>query len=504
MHIEQNTAELLREMYLQEKYRGLVVVLRMLKVLTTCDSHILQNLFMDSYNTVDHSTLHRLDDLVLPGIGYAIYSVKRDCFVASKDLLSRSLIGRALPVNHIGVKAMETREEVLGIGRMIMGDLIACAAPVEHNNEVVGFVSVGEKIRKVYSDLKGSEKYRIDYMDPKRIRIIEKVFEDVLGEHDTALETKDKLVDIVFESTTMKEIVDILNRVGPTNASVLLCGETGTGKDIIARYLHSISKRNNGNFVALNCAAVPENLIESELFGYEEGSFTGATKTKMGKIELANGGTLFLDEIGDMSLNLQAKLLRAIEERELERLGSLSKKAVDIRIVAATNKDIKKQVSEKTFRADLYHRLAVVSLLIPPLRDRVEDIMPLIRHFMEYYCNHYGYRKATLDVKAIEALQKHYFSGNVRELRNVVERIMIFKGGETVYSEDLAGIIDMSVDSVEGKGLKTIIRNEKERLEESMIRDALKNFKGNRTKAAAYLNISRRNLQNKLKLYDIS
>lgn len=507
MYIDQNTVESLREMYLQEKYRGLMVVLRLLKVFTTCDAHILNNLFLDSYNNVDNSILYRLDDLVLPGIGYAIYSIKRKCFVASKDLFNKSLVGRTLPVNHIGAKAMETGKEVLAVGRMIMGDLIACAAPIINNNEIVGFVSVGEKVKKVYSDLKGNEKYRIDYIEQKRIRIIEKVFQEVLYDRETLLGTGDrvaKTVKMVYESSKMKDIVKILNRVGPTNASVLLCGETGTGKDVIARYLHYISKRNNGNFVAINCAAVPENLIESELFGYEEGSFTGAAKTKIGKIELANGGTLFLDEIGDMSLNMQAKLLRAIEEKELERVGSLKKEVVDIRIVAATNKDIKKQVAEKSFRTDLYHRLAVVTLFVPPLRERVEDIMPLMRYFMDYYCNNYGYKKASLDTKACDALLKHEYCGNVRELRNIVERMLIFKGGEKVDYEDLAEIIDNNIDSFEEKGLKAIVRNEKERIEESIIKDALKTFKGNRTKTAEFLNISRRNLQNKLKLYGIS
>lgn len=509
MHIYPKSSPLdsIKEVYLQEKFKGLLLVMGMLKFLIRDDINFFNNVFIDFDSHIDSRHLRKFDDLVLPGIGYAIYSKKKNCFVVSKDLSSKSLVGRFLPANHIGAKAMEMRKEVLAIGRMMMGDLIACASPIEDNNVVVGFISVGEQVRKICNDLKNVE-YSIDYLESKTIKVIDQTFHEILYGYRMLPGTgskASKTVKIVSKSEKMNQIMNTLERVGPTDASILIEGETGTGKEIIARYLHSVSKRNNGNFVAVNCAAVPDNLIESELFGYEEGSFTGASKTKAGKIELANGGTLFLDEIGDMSLNLQAKLLRVLEERELERLGSLKKEVLDIRLVAATNKNIKKLVMEKKFRSDLYHRLAVITLFVPPLRERIEDIMPLVQYYMDYYCNNYGYKKVKLKKDVVDALLKYSFKGNVRELKNIVERMLIFKGGETVFNEDLIKILDDSAlnDSVEEQGLKAIIRGEKERLEESMIRDALKNFNGNRTKTARFLNISRRSLQNKLKYYGI-
>ncbi|MEM9859751.1 MAG: sigma-54 dependent transcriptional regulator [Bacteroidota bacterium] len=241
--------------------------------------------------------------------------------------------------------------------------------------------------------------------------------------------------DIVGESEAIMEVKETIEKVAPTEARVLVTGENGTGKELVARWIHEKSNRSKGQLVEVNCAAIPSELIESELFGHEKGSFTSAVKQRIGKFEQANDGTLFLDEIGDMSVSAQAKVLRALQENRITRVGGDKDIKVNVRVVAATNKDLKKAIEENKFREDLYHRLSVILIKVPALRDRASDIPLLVDRFLEDIATEYGSKKKEIDLSAVELLQKHNWTGNIRELRNVVERLIIMSGGNITQAD---------------------------------------------------------------------
>jgi len=253
---------------------------------------------------------------------------------------------------------------------------------------------------------------------------------------------KSKVQDIVGKSKEIGFIKDTIDRVAPTEARILITGENGTGKELVARWVHEKSKRNKGAIVEVNCAAIPSELIESELFGHEKGSFTSAHKQRIGKFEQANGGTLFLDEIGDMSLSAQAKVLRALQENKITRVGGEKEISVDVRIIAATNKDLRKEILKGKFREDLYHRLAVIIMHVPALNDRREDIPQLVEHFSKMISKEYGGKDKKIDAAAIKALQAYNWSGNIRELRNVVERLIILSQA-TITKKDVANYVSI-------------------------------------------------------------
>jgi two-component system nitrogen regulation response regulator NtrX len=249
-----------------------------------------------------------------------------------------------------------------------------------------------------------------------------------------------KVEEMVGQSDGIKKIRETIDKVAPTDARVLITGENGSGKELVARWLHYKSKRAEAPIVEVNCAAIPSELIESELFGHEKGSFTSAIKQRIGKFEQANGGTLFLDEIGDMSLDAQAKVLRALQEGKITRVGGDKEITVDVRVVAATNKDLMREVEGKAFRLDLYHRLGVILIHVPSLNDRKDDIPLLVDKFLTDIADEYGQAKKAIDKKAIEALQAHNWTGNIRELRNVVERLVILSG-KTITAEDVSSYV---------------------------------------------------------------
>jgi two-component system, NtrC family, nitrogen regulation response regulator NtrX len=249
-----------------------------------------------------------------------------------------------------------------------------------------------------------------------------------------------KVEEMVGQSEGIKKIRETIEKVAPTDARVLITGENGSGKELVARWLHYKSNRAEAPIVEVNCAAIPSELIESELFGHEKGSFTSAIKQRIGKFEQANGGTLFLDEIGDMSLDAQAKVLRALQEGKITRVGGDKEIAVDVRVVAATNKDLMKEVEAKAFRLDLYHRLGVILIHVPSLNNRKDDIPLLIDKFLTDIASEYGQTKKAIDKNAIEALQAHNWTGNIRELRNVVERLIILSG-KTITAEDVSSYV---------------------------------------------------------------
>ena len=241
---------------------------------------------------------------------------------------------------------------------------------------------------------------------------------------------------MIGESEPMMAVKDMIEKVAPTNARVLITGENGTGKELVARQLHDLSARSSGPFIEVNCAAIPSELIESQLFGHEKGAFTSAIKQRKGDFELADGGTLFLDEIGDMSLSAQAKVLRALQENKITRVGSEKEIPVDVRILAATNKNLKTEIEKGNFREDLYHRLSVIVIQVPPLRERKDDIPLLVGNFLEIIAQDMGKPVPNLEPEAVEALKQYQWTGNIRELRNIVERLVILCGSD-ITEEDV-------------------------------------------------------------------
>ena len=242
--------------------------------------------------------------------------------------------------------------------------------------------------------------------------------------------------EMIGDSEPILQVKEMIEKVAVTDARVLITGPNGSGKELVARWIHEKSKRANGSLIEVNCAAIPSELIESELFGHEKGSFTSAIKQRLGKFELAEGGTLFLDEIGDMSLSAQAKVLRALQENKITRVGGDKEIIVNVRVVAATNKDLRKEIEENRFREDLYHRLSVIVIKVPALNERTDDIILLADKFLTDIAEEYGAKKKTLSTKGVEALKQHNWTGNIRELRNVIERLVIM-GGEEITDEDV-------------------------------------------------------------------
>lgn len=309
---------------------------------------------------------------------------------------------------------------------------------------------------------------------------------------------------ILGKSQAIQKIIQLIKRVGPTDARILITGENGTGKELVAKALHRYSKRTDMSFVEVNCAAIPNELLESELFGHEKGAFTGAAARRIGKFEYAHKGTLFLDEIGDMSLTAQAKVLRAIEEGKIERLGSNKIVEVDVRVVAATNQDLHKLIEEGKFREDLFHRLNVIPVHIPPLRERSEDIPELAQAFSDAVCRRNGFPNKSFDKETIKMLQTYEWRGNVRELRNIVERLVIMSTGNKITPDDLAslapkkkGAIDSIIDTA------GTFQEFKDNAEKEFILHQLEKRGWNVSQTAEDLQIQRSHLYNKIKKYGL-
>lgn len=311
--------------------------------------------------------------------------------------------------------------------------------------------------------------------------------------------------DIIGMSPVMLKLKEQITIIAPTDAWVLIRGENGTGKELVAQTIHRMSKRSHKPLVEVNCAAIPEELIESELFGYEKGAFTGATTTKRGKFELANGGALFLDEIGDMSLKTQAKVLRILQEQRFERVGGNKTIHVDVRIIAATNKDMEREIAEGRFREDLYYRINVIPIEIPPLRERVEDIPLLLEAFVSNFAKKMGKRALTIDPKIYECLQAYSWPGNVRELRNLAERLVILSKNDVITCDDLPqsyravskGRVDMPNTPCAMLYCEDF-RSAKAMFEREYIAKKLMEHHGNITKTAEAIGIERRHLHRKI------
>jgi two-component system nitrogen regulation response regulator NtrX len=313
---------------------------------------------------------------------------------------------------------------------------------------------------------------------------------------------------MIGESYAMARLREQVTMAAPTNGRVLVFGENGTGKELVARNIHVMSRRRSAPFVEVNCAAIPEELIESELFGHVRGAFTGALADRRGKFELAHGGTIFLDEIGDMSLKTQAKVLRVLQEQVMEPVGGSTRIRVDARVLAATNKDLPAEIRAGRFREDLYFRLNVVPIFVPPLRERVEDVPLLADHFMAMLAREYGRRPKTFDTDAVRVLQRYPWPGNVRELRNVVERLMIMVPGDRVSSGDLLFLEQGgSVVSTMHTGSKPVaiapLHDARDEFEKQYILRALAAQQGNMSRTAEVLGVERSNLYRKMRAFGI-
>ena len=309
------------------------------------------------------------------------------------------------------------------------------------------------------------------------------------------------LENIIGESPAMQQVFDTVQQVAPARTTVLITGETGTGKELIAKAIHNLSPRKDGPFIAVHAAALPSTLLESELFGHEKGAFTGAVERRIGRFELADGGTLFLDEVGELEQLMQVKLLRVLEERAFERVGGAKTLQVDVRLVAATNRDLKKLVKEGKFRDDLFYRLSVVAVDLPPLRERREDIPLLVRAFLDEFSRESGKQVHELTPEALNLLLAYDWPGNVRELRNAIEQMVVLARTERLTTRDVPlqvrGGADLTRISVVRTGMTV------EEAERQLIVQALKETGGNRTKAALKIGISRRTLHRKLKEYGL-
>ncbi len=320
---------------------------------------------------------------------------------------------------------------------------------------------------------------------------------------------------IVGSSPAIQRVLELIERVADSPSTVLITGESGTGKELVAHRIHDLSARRGRALIKINVAAIPKELIESELFGYEKGAFTGAVTSKPGRFELADGGTLFLDEIGEVPAEIQVKLLRFLQEGELERVGGMRTLRVDVRLVAATNRDLKKDIEAGKFREDLYYRLNVVPIELPPLRERTSDIPPLVDHFREKYNRKLGRKVESVSSAALDLMIRYPWAGNIRELENFMERLVLFADGPVIGDRDLPAELrelagrpspaeeakpaQKPAPTLEGASLKDLVRSASEALERELITKALKVTGGNVTQAAERLKISRKTLQVKMK-----
>ncbi len=317
-------------------------------------------------------------------------------------------------------------------------EVLSKAAEIEKETQFIMISAHGNIETAVEATKKGAYDFIQKPLDLNRLLV---TLRNALDKSHLVTETKtlkqkvNGSFDIIGESNAINHVKETIEKVAPTEARVMITGPNGSGKELVAKWIHAKSLRNKGPLVEVNCAAIPSELIESELFGHEKGSFTSAIKQRIGKFELAHGGTLFLDEIGDMSLSAQAKVLRALQDKKITRVGGEKEISIDVRVLAATNKDLKKEIAEGRFREDLFHRLSVILIQVPSLNERKDDIPLLVDKFLQDIANDYRSKPKTIDVKAVERLKTYDWSGNIRELRNVIERLIILSGDKITIDD---------------------------------------------------------------------
>ena len=341
--------------------------------------------------------------------------------------------------------------------------------------------------------------FSLDLIEFRVKKVLEHQKQKSLAEHYQKIATAESGTGFIGSSPAAKKVINLISKVAASEATVLLTGKSGTGKELAAKMIHNQSPRKEKPFIAVNCAALPETLLESELFGHEKGAFTGADARKRGRFELADSGTLFLDEIGEMSTNVQSKLLRVLEERKLVRVGGVDQINVDVRVLVATNRELKEEIENGKFREDLYFRVNVFPIEMPNLSDRKGDVVPLAIHFLTKS----NYPHLEMDIQVTNLLESYDWPGNIRELRNVLERAVILSGGEPLSVDDFSlEIDDEPIVDAGGDGVSA--REGLEMAEKQMILDALERCSGNKTEAAKMLKITRRRLYSRMKVHEIS
>lgn len=394
-------------------------------------------------------------------------------------------------------------------------ELLKITKEKEPNTPFIIITAYGTIELAVEAMKRGAEDFLLKPIDPDHLLLIVKktLEKQKILKENILLKSESKiyfpLPEIIGSSPVMKKVSEDVNKVAPTDATVLLLGESGTGKELFARAIHSLSKRSKGPFVAINCAAIPETLIENELFGHEKGSYTGAISRQLGKFELAQGGTIFLDEIGELSKDVQGKVLRVLQEKTIERIGGTSTIKVDVRILCASNQDLKRAVEEGRFREDLFYRINIFPITIPPLRNRTSDIPLLVEHFLSKYSKEFGKKKPRVHPEAMKKMLTYHWPGNVRELENTIERAVILSMSDTIMPEDI-----FIGESKEYKYSPLDIFNLPDDLQEATqiilkevetykIEKALLETEKNIEEAAKKLNISTKTLREKIKKYGI-
>ncbi|MBA4536897.1 sigma 54-interacting transcriptional regulator [Bacillus aquiflavi] len=388
---------------------------------------------------------------------------------------------------HIVVKS--GKEEIADLQYIKGNYMIANRIPIRSNGEVIGaFGTVFFRDAQEWMKMNS------------HVRSLFLKMQSYIQDIDSGV--KYGLSDILAVSKSMNDLKEKVKMIAPSDISILICGESGTGKELFAHSIHQLSGRSHQPFVKVNCAAIPEHLLESELFGYEEGAFTGAKRGgKKGKFQLADGGTLFLDEIGDMPLNMQMKLLRALQEKEVEPIGSTKPISVDVRIIAATNRPLEKMMKEKRFREDLYYRISVVPFNIPPLRDRMEDLSVLCDYFIKKICKKAGKRISGIAKEVMNLFSRYQWPGNVRELENVIGASIHLSNGDMITMDSLPEHMrEPSQFPLGEKKLKEIL----EETEKSLLMQSLKKYQNDKREAAKALGISKSTMYEKLKKYELS
>jgi DNA-binding NtrC family response regulator len=397
-----------------------------------------------------------------------------------------------------GVAVLITDLKMPGVGGM---ELLKVATEKHTDAEIIIITGYGTVESAVEAMKHGAYHYLTKPIDIDELRTLVNSAVERWKSRVGISEGTERFHGLVGKSQAMREVYDQIARVGPVNATVLIRGETGTGKELVARAIHEVSNRSEQPFVALNCSAISEGVLESELFGHEKGAFTGAIAKRIGNFEAADGGTLFLDEVGDIPLNTQVKLLRVIETRELTRVGGSEPIKLDVRLIAATNKDIEAEVKEGRFREDLYYRLNVVTINLPPLRDRKEDIRVLVEAFIREFAGERGIDPPPVDEDAMAKLEAYSWPGNVRELRNRIESIIATLREETITTSELPGHLRGELPAA--KSLNVFVGMTLEEIDREAIEKTLQDVGGNRTKASEILGISRRTLIRKIKEYGL-
>jgi len=391
-------------------------------------------------------------------------------------------------------------------------ELLAQAQRIEPRLPVVLMTAYGTVSTAVEAMKRGAADYLTKPFEREELLLVigkairQRRLEDDVVSLRGVLKDRSRLGNIIGVSAPMQEVFSLIERVSFADVPVLITGESGTGKELVARAIHERSGRSSGPFVALNCGAVPEGLLESEFFGHERGAFTGAVRAHAGRFEQAEGGTLFLDEIGSMRVDLQAKLLRAIQEHEIQRLGSVQTKKVDVRILAATGVELQEAIRQKTFREDLFYRLSVVPIHLPPLRERQDDILLLIQHFLKSSARKFGRDVPQIAPDAMERLQAHAWPGNIRELQNCIERLLILSPGDRLTVKDLPPNLVEGVEAASGGANGFRLPPEGVRLTDlecNLIRQALSRCRGSLREAARLLGISYKTLQYRIRKHGL-